>query len=102
MTLAIARLAWGTRRRRVVSGTQALVGTSARVLDWSGDEGHVFADGERWRAVGARDMAPGQSAVITGVRGVTVEVSVETPGPADPRKSGATHGGQAVQSAKNR
>jgi membrane-bound serine protease (ClpP class) len=74
-TLLIARLALGSRRHRVVSGTQAMVGTAARVLDWSGDAGHVFADGERWRAVGARDLRPGQQVTIKAVRGVTVEVA---------------------------
>ena len=80
MTLLIVRLALKSRRSRVVTGAEALVGAEARVLDWDGRAGHVFAAGERWAADGPAGLQPGQSVAITAVHGlqVSVQPAVET------------------------
>lgn len=78
-SLLVVRLAVKSRRQRVVSGTQAMVGATARVLDWSGEQGHVFAVGERWQAVGPRDLHAGQSVRIRSVQGLTVQVALDEP-----------------------
>jgi membrane-bound serine protease (ClpP class) len=74
MTLLIVRLALKSRRSRVVTGTDALVGAEGRVLDWDGRAGHVFAAGERWAADGPDGLQPGQPVTITAVHGLQVSV----------------------------
>jgi membrane-bound serine protease (ClpP class) len=45
-----------------------------RVLDWSKNEGHVFAQGERWQARGAETFKPGDLVVVTNITGLTLVV----------------------------
>jgi membrane-bound serine protease (ClpP class) len=68
------RLALAASRRASHSGLQAMVGAPAQVLDWSGDAGHVFAEGERWSARGPQGLQPGHVVEIRAVRGLEVEV----------------------------
>lgn len=75
LTLLIARLAWTSRRRSVVTGAQQLVGASGIVRNWNGTEGHVLVHGERWKAVSPRSMAVGQEIVVTGRNGLILEVA---------------------------
>jgi membrane-bound serine protease (ClpP class) len=63
-------------RRPPVSGSIRMVGTQAKVLDWSGNGGFVWAEGERWSATGATGLAPGASVVIRGVDGLTLVVGL--------------------------
>jgi membrane-bound serine protease (ClpP class) len=78
MSLLIVTLVVGavvaTRRQRAHAGVTAMIGTPARVLEWSGDAGHVRAHGERWRARGASGLAPGDTVDITAVDGLTLTV----------------------------
>jgi membrane-bound serine protease (ClpP class) len=57
------------------SGTARLVGAEARVLDWSGRRGHVWADGERWQARAEADLAAGAPVRIRGIDGITLVVA---------------------------
>jgi membrane-bound serine protease (ClpP class) len=75
MTLLIVRLALKSRRSRVVTGAEGLVGTDARVLDWRGRAGHVLAAGERWAADGPADLQPGQAVRVTALHGLQVSVA---------------------------
>lgn len=75
LTLLIARLAWTSRRRSVVTGAQQLVGASGIVRNWNGTEGHVLVHGERWKAASPRSMAVGQEIVVTGRNGLILEVA---------------------------
>lgn len=72
--------AWRAHRHPVQSGAQQLVGSQARVVEWSGTEGHVWAHGERWRARGTRAFAPGQRVRILGLDGLTLRVEPEQSG----------------------
>ncbi|QRM31836.1 nodulation protein NfeD [Microvirga sp. VF16] len=65
---------WRARRNPVRTGTPAMLGQPAEVLDWSGQEGHVLALGERWQARAPRTLAPGEHVQITGVEGLVLEV----------------------------
>lgn len=47
-------------RHAPVIGRKQMIGTSADVLEWTGAEGFVLSEGERWQARGASDLAPGQ------------------------------------------
>jgi membrane-bound serine protease (ClpP class) len=53
-------------------GVQAMRGLPAEVLDWNGNEGHVFAHGERWQARGGETFAPGEIAEVANVVGLTL------------------------------
>lgn len=79
MTFLIARLALRSRRAPIVSGAEALIGQHIKVLSWNGEQGHVAAAGERWRAVGPAGLAPGDTVVITAVHGVTLHVRADAP-----------------------
>ena len=50
------------------------MGANARVLNWANGAGHVLVEGERWKAVSADDLQPGDSVKVTGVDGLTVRV----------------------------
>jgi membrane-bound serine protease (ClpP class) len=65
---------WRARRSPVRTGAPAMLGQPAEVLDWSGQEGHVFALGERWQARASRTLAPGEHVEIMGVEGLVLEV----------------------------
>lgn len=66
--------AWRSFRRPVVTGRSGLTGSRAEVIDWSGEEGHVWVQGERWNAVGAGPFHAGDNVRIEGVEGLTLVV----------------------------
>lgn len=71
---AIVRLALTSRRRKVASGREEMIGAIGTVLDWDHGRGHVFVHSERWRAVGAEGMTPGEPAEVVGLAGLTLMV----------------------------
>jgi membrane-bound serine protease (ClpP class) len=46
---------WRAHRRPVKTGTEEMIGSEAKVLNWSGGEGYVQVHGERWRAKGPNE-----------------------------------------------
>jgi len=66
--------AWRSFRRPVTSGTVTLVGTLAEVVEWSKNEGFVWAEGERWKASGMEKLKKGQQVEIKQVDGLNVVV----------------------------
>lgn len=73
-TLLTTRLALKSRRSRVVSGREQMIGASGRILDWDGTSGHVHVHGERWRASGAGNLHTGQLVRVVGLDGLTLTV----------------------------
>ena len=71
-TLGLALLSgsylWAARKKPPRIGAQAMNGLPVEVIDWSGDQGHVFAQGERWRAKADEPLSPGDSAEVVGVK----------------------------------
>ena len=55
-------------------GAQAMRGLSAKVLDWSEKEGHVFTHGERWQARGAETFEPGDTVEVANIIDLTLVV----------------------------
>ncbi|MDA9491456.1 NfeD family protein [Bradyrhizobium sp. CCBAU 11361] len=53
-------------------GAQAMRGLPAEVLDWNGNEGHVFAHGERWQARGAETFKPGERVEVANIIDLTL------------------------------
>jgi len=65
---------WKALRRRVHTGMEEVVGRPVEVLDWRGNTGHVRLQGERWSARGDQPFQPGETAKVSAVHGLTVEV----------------------------
>jgi membrane-bound serine protease (ClpP class) len=74
----VLRMALRNRRFAVVTGREQMVGAPAEVQDWQGGEGHVFAHGERWRAVADAPLGPGDRVRIRAIDGLTLEVEADT------------------------
>ncbi len=70
---AISRLA-ALRRRRAVSGREAMIGKTARVIaDFSG-KGWVRFEGESWRAESAEPLTEGQKVQVVESNGLVLKV----------------------------
>jgi membrane-bound serine protease (ClpP class) len=74
LTVLVSSYLWGARKIPARVGAQAMRGLPAEILDWSGDVGHVMAQGERWQARGAEVFAPGETVEVTTVEGLTLGV----------------------------
>jgi membrane-bound serine protease (ClpP class) len=62
------------RKGPVRVGAQAMRGVPAEVLDWSENQGHVFAQGERWQARGAETFKPGEVVEVSNIIDLTLVV----------------------------
>lgn len=67
-------MAWKAYRSRTQTGKEGMIGDEARVIDWSGQQGRVFIDGETWHAEAAKeyDFAKDDIAVIRELRDLTL------------------------------
>jgi len=65
------------RQRAVVTGQEELINARAKVIDWSGLQGHVRAHGEIWKARATSKIKSGQVVRVSGVDGLTLVVSPE-------------------------
>ncbi|CAN7415870.1 NfeD family protein [Mesorhizobium caraganae] len=78
LTLGLALLTgtyvWAARRNPPRVGGEAMRGLPAEILDWQGGEGHVLAQGERWRAKADEPIAPGDSVEVTDVSDLVLTV----------------------------
>lgn len=81
MTIMIARLALSSRRQRIVSGREQLIGAPGYVLDWSGAKGHVFVHSERWSALGPVPFEKGAPVRVAEVNGLVLRVEPREPAP---------------------
>jgi membrane-bound serine protease (ClpP class) len=72
---ATASLALRTRRRKSVSGPDALVGTVAEMLGDAPREGWANVGGETWRVVSATPLARAQKVRVLARRGAVLEVA---------------------------
>lgn len=79
-TLLVLRLAITSRRHPVVSGREEMIGGPGVVLDWSDGRGHVFAHSERWRAVSAAPLQPGDRVRTLEIKDLTLTVTPEAGG----------------------
>ncbi len=77
LTLIVGRLAIASYRRRVATGVEEMAGARGEVQDWQDGAGHVFAHGERWKAVSAVPLSKGQLVRVKGVDGLVLRVEPE-------------------------
>lgn len=78
MSLLVARLAFTSRRGKVVSGREQMIGAAGQVLSWNETAGYVLVHGERWMAVSDTPMVVGQTVRIEAMDGLTLRI---TPAP---------------------
>jgi membrane protein implicated in regulation of membrane protease activity len=69
------------RRYRIVTGKEALIGTSAEVIESCDPRGRVRLRGEIWHAECASGAQVGDPVTVTGVHGLTLEVERNGKGP---------------------
>ena len=74
LLLVVLGSVWRARKGPVRVGAQAMRGLSAEVLDWSDNEGHVVAQGERWKARGAETFSPGDVVEVANIVDLTLVV----------------------------
>ena len=74
IVLLVARFALRSRRARIVSGREEMIGAVGEVLDWKAGRGHVFVHGERWRARGVDRLKKGDAVEVSGIDGLTLTV----------------------------
>ncbi|TIT88237.1 MAG: nodulation protein NfeD, partial [Mesorhizobium sp.] len=78
LTLGLALLTgtyvWAARKNPPRVGGEVMRGLPVKVLDWQGGEGHVLAQGERWRARADEPVAPGDSVEVTDVSDLVLTV----------------------------
>jgi membrane-bound serine protease (ClpP class) len=74
-SLLVARLALVSRRHRVATGAEEMIGISGKVDSWAGADGYVIAHGERWRAVSSEPLGPGEDVMVVGRDGLTLKVA---------------------------
>ncbi|HUF86733.1 MAG TPA: nodulation protein NfeD [Thermohalobaculum sp.] len=79
-----------TYRRAPVSGVSRMLGGQAQVIDWSGSEGFVWTEGERWHAAGPPDLAAGDTVRVRRIDGLTLVVERDQP---DGAQAAARSGG---------
>ncbi|ACP22583.1 possible nodulation competitiveness protein nfeD (plasmid) [Sinorhizobium fredii NGR234] len=73
-SLIVARLAFVSRRHKVATGAEQMIGILGKVDTWTGAGGYVIAHGERWRAVSGEPLGPGEDVMVIGRDGLTLEV----------------------------
>jgi len=74
-SLVVARLAFISRRHRVVTGAEEMIGIPGKVDSWAGAAGYVIAHGERWKAVSSESLDPGEDVKVVGRDGLTLKVA---------------------------
>jgi len=73
LLLALAALL-RSRKRPVVTGTEALIGATGETVSWQGDEGRVRVKGEIWRARAAAPLADGSRIKVVSRDGLVLLV----------------------------
>jgi membrane-bound serine protease (ClpP class) len=74
LMLIVGRLAISSYRRRIATGVEEMAGVRGEVQDWQNGAGHVFAHGERWKAVSPVPLSKGQPVRVTGMDGLVLRV----------------------------
>jgi membrane-bound serine protease (ClpP class) len=64
-----------SQRRPSAAGVLHMRGAVGEVLDWSGDHGHVWIEGERWRARSEMELSKGEAVRVEKMEGLSLIVS---------------------------
>lgn len=65
-----------TQRRPATTGQSEMLHSNGDIIDWKKEHGHVFVNGERWKAVSEApfDFAPGERVHVVKVEGLTLTI----------------------------
>ncbi len=74
-SLLVARLALTSRRRKVVTGAEEMIGAVGKVESWNGGEGFVIVHGERWKAASPAPLAVGEEIHVIDRSGLTLKIA---------------------------
>lgn len=74
LLMGVLGAAMSARRRRVVSGAEAMLGAEGEVVAWDGREGRVRVSGEVWAARAARPLPPGTPVKVIERKGLVLDV----------------------------
>ncbi len=86
LTLVLGMI-WKTRRSRVVSGREAIIGAEVEVLrDFSG-RGNILMQGEDWQAWSEQPLRKGQAVVVTAIKGLVLWVRAKQDQESEDKKS---------------
>jgi membrane-bound serine protease (ClpP class) len=72
--LGLIYLLMRARNNPVVSGVERIVGDVAEALEDFSEHGHVFLEGERWKAETALPVTKGQQVRVTSINGLIIQV----------------------------
>lgn len=64
-----------SRRSKVVTGAEEMIGLEGEVLSWIGNKGRIHVHGEIWSAHGPEALSPGARVVIQSRDGLLLSVS---------------------------
>jgi membrane-bound serine protease (ClpP class) len=78
-TMLTVGMAVRSRRSKIVSGREQMIGALASVTDWQGAHGHVHVHGERWRARCRVVLRRDQNVRVVGIDGLTLTVEPSAP-----------------------
>lgn len=84
LLLAAGTVAMRAYRRRVVTGEGIFATAPAEVVEWSGGEGWVLVNGERWRARASFPLMPAQQVRVVARQGLMLLVEPTSEAPAGP------------------
>lgn len=62
------------RKRKSVCGVTGMLGKVGEIKQYQGTEGHVFVNGELWRALSDVPLLAGDKVVVQAVDGLTLRV----------------------------
>jgi len=62
------------RRRKVVTGSEELIGLEGQVVSWDGNEGRIRIHGETWAVRADRSLSPGTRVSVQDRQGLTLIV----------------------------
>ncbi len=79
-TLLIATKMYRLRQQPVRTGSDEMVGSPGKVLDWSGDRGEIRVQGEVWQARAQAPLEPGRAVRVTAMEGMTLVVEPQSEG----------------------
>lgn len=63
-----------SRRHRVITGGEAMLGAEGEAVEWQGEEGRVRVKGEIWRARAPRPLEPGSRIKVVGRKDLILTV----------------------------
>jgi membrane-bound serine protease (ClpP class) len=74
LLLALVIFFMRMRRQKVVTGIESMIGNIGRAIDDIAAQGHVFINGERWRASSSTPISTGEKVRVKSVDGLDLVV----------------------------